>query len=354
MRIGIIASARHAIREPFAGGLEMHTHALATSLKKRGHSVTVFASATSDPELGLEPVCEQHRNVHFSEGALSDASALAKGFLEEHHAYLNLMLRLNQFDFDVIHNNCLHYLPVAMAEFVKSPIVTSLHTPPTPWLESALTSGPRSADSIFVAVSEHTAQSWSHSVNVHRVILNGVDLDGWTFRHEQGSDIAVWFGRIRPEKGPHLALEAAHLVGKPLVLAGPIDDRRYFVNEILPRLNEDDSYVGHIDHAQLDALVGSAAVSLSTPCWDEPFGLVVPESFACGTPVAAFQRGAMPELVDESVGALAEKQTSESLAIAVEKAARCARSECRRKAELLFSLPVMVDHYEDVYKELAA
>lgn len=354
MKIGIIASARHAIREPFAGGLEMHTHALATSLKKRGHGVTVFASATSDPELGLEPVCEPHRNVDFSEGALSDESALAKGFLEEHHAYLNLMLRLNEFGFDVIHNNCLHYLPVAMAEFVKSPIVTSLHTPPTPWLESALTGGRRPADSIFAAVSQHTAESWSHSVNVHEVIYNGVDLDSWTFRRERGSDIAVWFGRVRPEKGPHLALEAAHLVDRPLFLAGPIDDSKYFENEILPRLGKDDSYVGHIDHVQLDALVGSAALTLCTPCWDEPFGLVVAESFACGTPVAAFRRGAMAELIDDSVGALAEKQTAESLAIAVEEAVRCERFECRRRAELRFSLPVMVDRYENVYKELVA
>lgn len=352
MKIGIIASARHAIREPFAGGLEMHTHALATSLKKRGHCVTVFASATSDPELGLEPVCEPHRNVVFSKDALSDASALAKGFLEEHHAYLNLMLRLNDFRFDIIHNNCLHYLPIAMAKFVKSPIVTSLHTPPTPWLESALTSGPRPNDSIFVAVSQHTANSWSHSVQVHEVIPNGVDLDGWTFRPECSSDTAVWFGRIRPEKGPHLALEAAHLVGMPLAMAGPIDDTRYFEDEIVPRLAEDDTYVGHIDHVQLDALVGSAAVSLCTPCWDEPFGLVVAESFACGTPVAALRRGAMAELIDDSAGALAEEQTAESLAIAVKKAVRCARRGCRRRAQLHFSLPVMVDRYESVYEDL--
>jgi len=354
MKLGIIASARHAIREPFAGGLEMHTHALATSLKRRGHRVTVFASATSDPELGLEPVCEPHRNVVFSKGALDDASALAQGFLEEHHAYLNLMLRLNDFNFDVIHNNCLHYLPIAMAEFVQSPIVTSLHTPPTPWLESALTSGPRPADSIFAAVSQHTADSWSHSVEVHQVIPNGVDLDTWTFRPERSSETAVWFGRIRPEKGPHLALDAAHLVGRPLVLAGPIDDADYFEEEIVPRLTEEDSYAGHIDHAQLDALVGSAAVCLCTPCWDEPFGLVVAESFACGTPVAAFRRGAMAELIDDRAGALAEEPTAESLAVALERAVLCERRECRGRVERLFAMPVMVDRYEALYEDLVA
>ncbi|WP_373928903.1 glycosyltransferase [Sphingomonas aerolata] len=124
MRIAIIAHLKYAIREPFAGGLEMHTHLLATALRRRGHAVTVFASMKSDPAMGLEAICDETSLLETGTAEAQDVT-----FFREHHAYLRLMSMLRNRRFDVIHNNSLHYLPVSMAETLDTPMVTTLHTP---------------------------------------------------------------------------------------------------------------------------------------------------------------------------------------------------------------------------------
>ena len=178
LRIALIASARFPICEPFAGGLEAHTWALARALKRRGHAVTVFAGAGCDPDLGVNELTAI-RPV-FSAAARADVSMIAETWLEEHHAYLALLLNLTDQtagDFDLVHNNCLHHLPVAMARLVPIPMISTLHTPPTPWLESAIQAG--SCPVVFTAVSAHTARAWRHAIPVVRVIRNGVDLNRW-------------------------------------------------------------------------------------------------------------------------------------------------------------------------------
>ena len=136
MRIAIIAHLKHAIGEPFAGGLETHTHMLAKSLQRRGHAVTVFASTKSDPALGVEAICDETSLLATGTNEANDVA-----FFREHHAYLRLMTELRTRDFDVIHNNSLHYLPVSMAATVAMPMVTTLHTPPFCWLESGVRLG---------------------------------------------------------------------------------------------------------------------------------------------------------------------------------------------------------------------
>ena len=353
-RIGIIASVRHPIREPFAGGLEMHTHALATGLRQRGHNVTVFASDTSDPALGVEAVCLQASGLDMSVAASRDVGAMSRGFMEEHHAYLHLMLRLAGESFDIIQNNSLHYLPPAMAAGLPGPMVTTLHTPPTPWLESAVSVRPPSRNSSFVAVSASTADQWRPKVHVDDVIHNGIDLATWTYQPSADRGLAVWTGRIVPEKGTHLALQAAHAAGLRLLLAGPIGDEDYFTHAVAPLLGAEDRYIGHVEHRQLAAVVGSAGVMLATPCWEEPYGLVVAEALACGTPVAAFDRGAMSELISPRCGRLAHADDVEGLAAAALTARDLVRADCREHAERMCSDEVMVDRYEAFYAGLLA
>ena len=353
-RIGIIASVRHPIREPFAGGLEMHTHALATGLRKRGHEVRVFASDTSDPELGVDPVCAEASGLDLSAAASRDVGALSRGFMEEHHAYLHLMLRLAGQDWDIIQNNSLHYLPPAMAAGLPGPMVTTLHTPPTPWLESAVSVRAPSGNSSFVAVSESTADQWRPKVHVDEVIHNGIDLGMWTYQPTADPGLAVWTGRIVPEKGTHLAVQAAHAAGLRLLLAGPIGDQDYFTRSVAPLLGPDDRYIGHVGHRQLATVVGSAGVMLATPCWEEPYGLVVAEALACGTPVAAFDRGAMSELLSPRCGLLAPPGDVQGLAAAALAARDLVRVDCRDHAERLCSAEVMVDCYQALYAGLLA
>jgi glycosyltransferase involved in cell wall biosynthesis len=348
LHIALLASARHPVAEPFAGGLEAHTWMLASGLRARGHQVTLFAGAGSDPQLDahLLPV----HWPHFSRSALSDPSTLAPAFLREHHAYLDVMLSMGKPDvpYDLVHNNSLHYLPVAMAASLRIPVVTTLHTPPTPWLESALQTGDSGVT--FVAVSRHTAAAWVHAVPDIRVIPNGVDIERW--RPGAGGGSLVWSGRLTPEKGAHIAIEAARLLGLPLDLAGPISDSAYFHREIVPRLSENIRYVGHLRRTELIDLVGRASVCLVTPTWDEPYGLVAAEALACGTPIAGFDRGALAEIVDSRSGVLVRGADPLELARAVTAARRLSRTATRRRAEIHCSDTAMVTRYEDLYREL--
>jgi glycosyltransferase involved in cell wall biosynthesis len=346
-RIAIIGSARYAIREPFAGGLEAHTWTLARALRRRGHEVTVFAGPGCDPALDVREIPARWPRI--SEAARADVNMTADAWLAEHHAYLTLMLELSRSrQFDVVHNNSLHHLPIAMAAAVPAPMVTTLHTPPTPWLESAIQAGP--CPVTFVAVSEHTARAWAPSAPA-KVIRNGVDLDLWP--SGPGGGGAIWFGRLVPEKGAHLAIQAARAAGLELDLVGPVADRHYFENHIRPHLGSQIRYVGHVDHAELAGRVGAAAVTLVTPRWEEPYGLVVAESLACGTPVAAFDRGGVAELLDPACGVLVDADDVPGLADAAVRARSLSRAKARARAVSHCSLASMVDAYEQLYTRLA-
>lgn len=350
LRIAIIASSRHPIRQPFAGGLESHVWHLARALDRAGHHVSLFAAAGSDPNAASGAL--RVRTFQPSRLACSDPSMPAREFLADHHAYLGLMLELAESGagrFDVVHNHSLHYLPVAMAPSLPIPMVSTLHTPPTPWMESAvaLTGG---AGVDFVAVSGHTAAAWEGVVGRPvPVVPNGVDTEAWPLG--AGGRGAVWFGRITEEKGTHLAIDAAEQAGTELRLAGPVSDPVYFRRYVEPRLRGGSvSYLGHLPRAELARLVGEATVALVTPDWDEPYGLVVAESLSCGTPVVAFARGGIPEILDEHSGRLVGPGDVGAMARAIGEAAGLPRSRVRARALVQCSEAAMVAAYEERYR----
>lgn len=348
MRICLVASSRFPIREPFHGGLEAHTSMLARALVDRGHGVSVFAAPGSDPALGAtELAVEEYRP---SAVGRADVGAPPERWMQEHHAYLGLMLELSRTGgrrFDVVHNNSLHHLPVAMAPMLDVPVVTTVHTPPVPWLESAAQlAGDQSR---WVAVSGHTQRAWRHVIDA-TVVHNGVDTSRWT--PGPGGTRAVWSGRVVPEKAPHLAIDAARAAGLAIDLVGPVQDAEYARREVEPRLGPDAVHHGHLGTDDLAALVGRAAVAVVSPVWEEPYGLVVAEAMATGTPVAAFARGAIPELVDDEVGALAPPDDVTALADAIRRATTCDRRAVRRRAVRSCSVETMVAGYETVYRDL--
>ena len=350
MRLCIIGPSRFPISEPFAGGLEAHTHALVSALTDRGHEITLFAAAGSDPALRVEfldvPAFEM------SPAARSDVGALPEQWMGEHHAYLSLMLDLAEHGhekYDAVLNTSIHHLPIAMSRMLQVPLVTTLHTPPVGWIESAIRV--RGERTRFIAVSAHTRDAWSQLVD-STAILNGVDIRRW--QQGPGGGAPIWFGRIVPEKGTALAIRAAKRAGMPLDLAGPVYDRKYFQSEVEPHLGGAIRYLGHLDHVQLRRAVRHARAALVTPRWDEPYGLVAAEALAAGTPVAAFERGALPEILTPECGRLAPADDVEALAAALQEAAGLDRSAARHRAETFCSHERMVEEYESLLLSVAA
>jgi glycosyltransferase involved in cell wall biosynthesis len=347
LRIALIASNRFPLRQPFAGGLEAHVWHLARELVDRGHEVALFAGSGSDLSLGCAEITV--RELTLSPAAQGDPSVSPMEFMADHHAYLNLMMQLSdpRSGFDVVHNHSLHHLPVAMAPMMATPMITTLHTPPTPWLESALdVTG--SAGTRFAAVSRHTADAWRHLAADVTVVPNGVDFRQWPLG--PGGDNLVWFGRIVAEKAPHLAIAAARRADLPLVLAGPVSDTAYFENVIAPSLGEDIRYVGHLNHDELAQLVGRSAGALVTPTWDEPYGLVVAEAMSCGTPVVAFARGGIPEIVSPQSGRLVAPNDVEVMAAEIPAALSLNRIRVHRHAVASCSAEAMVSAYLELYR----
>jgi glycosyltransferase involved in cell wall biosynthesis len=343
-RICLIASSRFPIREPFAGGLEAHTSSLAVELHRRGHRVSVFAAPGS--HLGWPIEVLDVPPFRPSRAARADIGAPPEVWMQEHHAYLKLMMRLAQSghrDFDLVVNNSLHHLPVAMAPALSVPVVTILHTPPVPWLESAIEVA---GGGTFVTVSDAMSRAWSHATTTV-TILNGVDQERWPVG--PGGPDAVWSGRIAPEKAPHHAIDAARASGRAIVLAGPIVDEDYFETDVRPRLGAHVRYAGHLGQHDLARLVGSSGVALVTPTWDEPFGLVAAEAMSCGTPVAGYARGGLVEVITADSGRLAPPHDLAALTGAVDDAAGLDRRLVRAHATSAHSLGRMADEYEALF-----
>ena len=325
----------------------MHTHLLTAALRRHGHDVVLFASRGSDPALDPVTLCEPTGD------ALADPEREDEIDRAEADAYRRMMEMVADGDFDLVHNNSLHALPLQESGRLGLPWVTVLHTPPFDALNKGIVAA--DPDMAFLAVSPSLAQEWEPLVPHAQVVGNGVDLS--TFAYNATADdppYAFWSGRIVPEKGLHLAIDAARAAGMPLVFAGPKLYPVYWEQEIAPRLGPDLTHLGHLTHRDLARHLGRARVAIVSPRWEEPFGLVVAEALACGTPVAAFSRGAMPDILDGTCGRLADPDDVQSLAGAIRSAAGLSRRACRDRAEALYDAEEMFERYFAIYEEVIA
>ncbi len=359
LRVAIIGHARFGIGEPFSGGIESHTALLARSMRDLGHHVTVFAGAATSrvphdlrvrPIVAQEPDCRGYERI--------DNPMPAGRWQSEDAGYRSVLgMVADPGAFDVVHNNSLHYLPPVLCAGIRVPMIHTLHSPPFETLHLAHQhrarqhcARPHPADEV-VAVSCSLQREWGSLANT--VVPNGVTTERWSFGHA-ASPACVWMGRIVPEKAPHLAIDAARLAGRRIDLAGPVQHPRYFEEEVRPRLGNGARWLGHLCTAALSELCRRAAVGVVTPQWDEPFGLVVAEMLSCGTPVAAFARGAIPELLTPRVGTLATPGDLPSLASAIDAAARLDRRACREHAVEHLSAGVMAARYVELYRRAIA
>lgn len=180
------------------------------------------------------------------------------------------------------------------------------------------------------------------------MVYNGVDTQCWLSRKRRQQH-AIWFGRITPEKGTHLAIKAALLARVCLRLYVPVHDEPYFQEAVRPLLNQRITYAGSLKRADLAREAAQASVFGCMPRWEEPFGLVTAEALSSGTPVAGFAWGALPEIVTPDTGILVEENVS-ALASAIKKARQFSAQACRQRAIRLFSLDSMVQGYINLYQ----
>ena len=346
MKIGLVAHLKYPIAEPYSGGLEMHTHLLADQLSARGHDVTLFAS---DGSSGKTVISMGRPTATLESNAVESMTIAAV----EHTAYTKIIEHLQNGSFDIVHFNALHYLPLLHVRDIGAPMVAVLHTPPFLPFEAAMRTASEHARCI--AVSTSMAAQWNGLVVPPDVVPNGIYLKRFRFSAVPDRNrFAFWFGRIVPEKGLHLAIDAARAASIPLKFAGPILDPAYWEEEIAPRVTADAAYLGHLVQSDIVEMLRCASVLLCTPRWEEPFGLVAVEGLACGTPVAAFARGALPEIIDAGCGALARADDVAGLAEAIAHCLGLDRHACRTRAECCYNADRMVDRYEEIYRQVLA
>ncbi|MBU6389493.1 glycosyltransferase family 4 protein, partial [Patescibacteria group bacterium] len=204
----------------------------------------------------------------------------------------------------------------------------------------------------FISISHAQAQL-NPELPFVATVYNGIRVDRFDFNGSPG-EYVVFLGRISPEKGTRQAILAAQKAGVPIVLAAKVDtvDRAYFNLEVKPLIDNDQvQYVGEVDHEQKNRILRNARALLTLIQWEEPFGLVMAEAFACGTPVIAIPRGSVPEIVEDGKTGFLVKDVDEA-AEAIRKVDQIDRQACRKVAEERFSTEIMVDNYVKAYQQV--
>jgi glycosyltransferase involved in cell wall biosynthesis len=338
MRTAQIAPLTEAIPPKLYGGTERVIHWLTEELVALGHQVTLFASGDSRTSARLVPVWPKALRL---DGAVRDPCALHMMMLEQ--------VRRRSADFDVLHFH-LDYYPFSLFSRQSTPFVTTLHGRlDLPEHQPVFTT----FSSIPVVSISNSQRRPLPQAGWIRTVHHGVPERLLTPRPKRPEYLAC-IGRISPEKATDRAIRIAERCGLPLKIAAKVDkvDREYFEERIRPLLASPNvDYIGEISDAEKPAFLSGAIALLAPIDWDEPFGLVMIEAMACGTPVIAFNRGAVPEVVDDGLTGFIVDDEAGAIA-AVDKIATLSRKAIRRRFEKRFTARRMADEYVAVYGEL--
>ena len=330
IRVGMLAPISWRVPPRHYGPWERVVSILTEGLVARGLDVTLFATGDSLTAARLEAVAPRG----YSEDPALDAKV---------YECLHIASAFERAgEFDLIHNH-FDFLPLSYSRLVQTPLVTTVHGFSS---ERILPVYRRYDDSShLVAISEADRHpDLRYAATIH----HGIPLEEFTLREEPGDYLLV-FGRIHPEKGVAEAVELARRTGLPLRIAGIVQDEPYFRREVEPFLDGGRmAYVGSVGPAERDALLGGAMALLHPIGFDEPFGLSVVEAMATGTPVIAYRRGSMPEVVADGVSGFLVVGLDEA-EVAIGRLAELDRRSCRAHVEARFSSDRMIEDYVSLY-----
>jgi glycosyltransferase involved in cell wall biosynthesis len=306
---------------------------LTEGLVSRGYNVTLFATGDSVTSGKLHAVC-------------------ARGYEEDHSIIPKVWecLHISELfehaeEFDIIHNN-FDFLPLTYTSFITTPVVTTIHGFSSPGILPVFKK--YNSKVFYVSISDADR---SPDLDYIKTIHHGIDINQFDFQSEP-DDYLLFFGRIHHDKGAKEALEIARGCHKKLILAGIIQDDSYYRQYIELHLDNDNVvYAGSVGPVRRNQLLGKATALLHPINFSEPFGLSVIESMACGTPVIAFNKGSMPELIENGKNGFLVNTVNEAIE-AVAHIRDIERACCRRRVERYFTTNHMVEKYIKVYETI--
>jgi glycosyltransferase involved in cell wall biosynthesis len=344
LRIAMLAPPWIPVPPPGYGGIEFMVALLCDALVDRGHDVELYCAPGSSSRANVHPLLES-AHPEGIERSLFEADHVGRAF-----DVFDAAAEAGE-PFDLIHNHC-GYTPLAMANRIALPLVHTVHGPfdrdAKPFYAAHGSKGS------LVCISHSQASAAPATANVAAVVYNPIDVESWPWKQHK-EDYLLWLGRFVPEKGPQRAITVAKESRRPLVLAGTVQPgyERFFAREIEPHIDgETIRFVGEVGGARKQHLFANAYAFLMPIAWPEPFGLVMVESLAAGTPVLAFAHGAAPEIIQHGVNGFLVEDEHEMAAL-VEKVAELDPETCRKSAER-FSPDRVAAGYEDVYRSVIA
>jgi glycosyltransferase involved in cell wall biosynthesis len=362
MRIAIVAPLVSAIREPQGGGSQAFVSDLARGLAGRGHEVHVYAAAGSEIpgvtviDTGVDPASLLATLYRASGPAARDHAAAAGAFAGVYAAVRGTR-------YDVVHNHAFDVPAIELAVGLRAPVVHTLHLPPDPAVAAALRgavkgewrgAGRGGRPPAVAGVSAFQAGAWRRVTRVDAVLPPYVPTRVIPWSAAPG-DGAVFAGRLSPEKGAAEAIDIARAAGLAIGVYGDAYDAGYARDQIGPRRGWPGVTVhGGVARASLWQVMSRAAVVLCPSRWDEPFGMAAAEAQACGTPVVAFRRGGLGEIIADGVtGFLVAPDDLRAAADSLRKAAGLSRQDCRGHAERHLDLERSLDAHEQLYRRVA-
>ena len=331
LRVAVLAPISWRVPPRHYGPWELFASLLTEGLVARGHEVTLFATGDSETKATLSSVIPR---------GWSDDSDVDPKVAE----CLHIAAVFERADeFDVIHNS-FDFLPLTYSDLVRTPVVTTIHGFSSPRILAVYER--YNGHGAYVAISDSDRHPLlDYAATIH----HGIDTDAFGLHASPGGYL-LFFGRIHPDKGTAAAIEVAARAGLPLVIAGIIQDQAYFDAAVAPHIDGDRvRYLGPIGPEQRAELLGGAHALLHLIDFDEPFGFSVVEAMACGTPVIAFDRGSMRELIDDGVTGVLVKDVDGAIE-AVARVATFDRADIRATAVRRFGSDRMVDAYVAVYE----